>query len=256
MSGSRTGEPLLSFDAVVKRYPGKPQPALAGVSFQLRQGECLGLAGPSGCGKSTIARLALNLIAPDEGAVRVAGRNLDGLDRQGRRALYRDIQMVMQNPADSFDPLRTLESSLVEFGRLAGLARPAAKERAAQLFEQVGLDPQLLFRRPHQASGGQLQRAAFARALMANPRVLVCDETTSALDVVAQEGVIELIRSLKDRCGILFISHDLAVAATLCDRLAVMSGGAIVETGPTRRVIDDPQHPCTRLMIESVLEPD
>lgn len=219
---------------VVKRFSGMSHPAVGGVTLALGEGECVGLVGESGSGKSTLARISVGLERPDEGEVLVAGRSVGAMRRRERRMARQSVQMVFQDHADSFDPRRRLGSSLVEFGADGGMARRDARRRASELFEAVGLPSELFERLPGEVSGGQRQRAAIARALMLRPRVLVCDEVTSALDVIAQQGVMEVLAGLKREVALLFISHDLALVSELCDRVAVMDAGRIVALGDAR----------------------
>lgn len=243
---------VLVAEGIVKRFPNMSRPAVDDVTLRLQPGECVGLVGESGCGKSTLARIVMNLEAPDAGTVRLGGREITRLRGRARRAVYRDLQMVFQNQADSFDPRMRLGTSVIEYGTASGMSRAAAREKARGLFGAVGLAEEHLDHRPSEVSGGQCQRAAIARALMVDPRVLVCDEVTSALDVSAQAAVVEVLRALKGRVAILFISHDLALVDNLCDRVTVMRAGRVVEEGPSQQVCRNPRHPYTRLLLSSI----
>lgn len=243
---------VLVAEGIVKRFTDMARPAVDGVTLRLAEGECVGLVGGSGSGKSTLARVVMNLESPDAGSVRLAGRDITRLHGRERRRVYSDLQMVFQNQTDSFDPRLRLGTSVAEFGRSFGLSRAAAREKAAELFVSVGLSEELLDRRPCEVSGGQCQRAAIARALMVDPQVLVCDEATSALDVSAQATVVEVLKTLKGKVSILFISHDLALVDNLCDRAVVMHAGKVVEEGPSHEVCRAPKDPYTKLLVASV----
>ena len=225
--------------------------ALRGVSFELKRGEILGIVGTSGSGKSTLLRLISGLEAPDAGSVVFDGRKLGQ-----KRALAdkRDIQMIFQDAGASFHPRRTIASSINDaFQSLMG---KGAVLDLDTLCLNVGLSSQLAQRYPGSLSGGQCQRFAIARAIASSPRVLLCDEITSALDVSSQAQILELLSSLRAETGMsmIFVSHDIAVVSTLCDRIAVMRGGAIVEEGKTESILSAPQNEYTKELISSVME--
>ncbi|MFI6120683.1 dipeptide ABC transporter ATP-binding protein [Streptomyces sp. NPDC051064] len=252
------GRPLLSGAGLVKRYRspgGGTRTAVSSVDFTVAPGETLGVVGESGSGKSTLAAMAMGLLAPDEGRVLLDGEPWSALDERRRRPLRRGIQLVHQHPLGSFDPRFTVRRLLDEALSVAGPGRAARRrERAAELLDQVGLDTALLERRPAGLSGGQRQRVAIARALATSPRLLVCDEPVSALDVTVQAQVLELLARLRRAYGLamLFISHDLAVVQQVSDRVLVMRDGVVVEQGPVAEVLGSPQHPYTRRLLAAV----
>ena len=251
-------EPILDVRHVTKIYrknDGQSVTALDHVSFLLQSREVLGIAGESGSGKSTTAKVILGLTAPTEGSILLEGREISSLRGGQQREVYRSIQMVFQSPAGSFDPRRTLGFSIGESLRNAGMPKSDVKKRVNELLSQCGLTEDFAARYPHEVSGGQCQRAAVARALAAEPRILICDEATSALDVTVQKQLMDLLQTLKAQHGlsILFISHNLALMQDFCDRILIMKEGRIVESGPTDQVLTNPKDACTKSLIESVL---
>ena len=229
--------------------------AVDDVSLSVGDGEIVGLVGESGCGKSTLARAVVGLQGADRGSVVLAGTDLERLRRGRLRTHRRLAQMVFQNPYSSLDPHRTVATSLGEALVVNGtVPRAQRRRRVDELLAMVGLDPTVRARRPGQLSGGQCQRVAIARALAVEPRLLVCDEPVSALDVSVQARVLNLLMDLRDDLGTscLFITHDLAVLAQLADRVAVMHGGRIVEVGTTRDLLADPRHSQTRRLLDAV----
>ena len=228
--------------------------AASDVSFMLRRGETLGLVGESGSGKTTVARCALRLVEPTAGAVLLGGADLARLGRRALRPYRRRIQIVFQDPYRSLNPRRPVGDSIVEGPVNYGVALEEARRRAAALLELVGLDPAAAGRYPHEFSGGQRQRICIARALAMEPEVLVADEPVSALDVSVQAQVLALLDSVRARfdLAMLFITHDLRVAAQVCDRVAVMYRGEIVETGATAALFAAPRHDYTRRLFAAV----
>ena len=253
-----TGKPVLVLEGVGKTYGGgwrRPgMTALDGVSLEIRRGETLGLVGESGSGKSTLARCVVNLVRPDQGTVRFEGTDLRPLSRAEWAPYRRRIQMVFQDPFASLNPRRRVGDIIAEGPVAHGVPRREARARAAELLRLVQLDPGAARRFPHEFSGGQRQRIGIARALAAEPELLIADEPVSALDVSVQAEILRLLESLKERLNLsmLFITHDLRVAAQVCDRVAVMQRGRIVEQGPVGSVFADPQHEYTRALLESV----
>ena len=255
------GEPVLVLAGVGKTYRapgllrrGNAVVAVADASLEIRRGETLGLVGESGSGKSTLARCVVNLVQADAGAIRFDGTDLRPLSRPGWAPYRKRIQMVFQDPFASLNPRRRVGDIIAEGPVAHGTSRPVARARAAELLRLVQLDPSAADRFPHEFSGGQRQRIGIARALAMDPELLVADEPVSALDVSVQAEILRLLEDLRERLGLtmLFITHDLRVAAQVCDRVAVMQRGRIVEQGPTQGVFANPTHPYTRALLDSV----
>jgi peptide/nickel transport system ATP-binding protein len=255
------GTPVLSVRNLTKTY--RPSGlfarrrvvhAVRDVWFELHRGETLGIVGESGSGKSTVARCLVRLLGSDGGSIVVDGTDMAALSRAALRREARRVQMVFQDPFASLNPRRPAGELVAQGPMLHGMPKREALARAAELFRLVGLDPSAMTRLPHEFSGGQRQRIGLARALAMQPTVLVADEPVSALDVSVQAQVLRLLRDLRTRLSlsIVFITHDLRVAAELCDRIAVMHEGRIVEHGPTAEVFTAPQHDYTRTLIDSI----
>ena len=249
--------PLLEVEDLVVEFG--PVRAVDGVSFRLPAGPYgLALVGESGSGKTTIARALMRLVSPSSGAIRLRGDEVAGSSR-ALRAYRRDVQIVFQDPTTSLDPRAKIGSTIAEPLRAHGIVpRSEVDDRIGALLTEVGLDPEMAGRYPHQLSGGQRQRVAIARALSVEPRVLVLDEPTSALDVTVQARILELIAELRRERGLAYvlISHNLAVVERLCEETAVLYLGRIVERGPTERILARPAHPYTLALRSAVPELD
>jgi oligopeptide transport system ATP-binding protein len=256
-------EPLMRAEGLSKTFRISRGPlaaplhvrAVDHVSLTLRAGETLAVVGESGCGKSTLARLLLRLIEPSAGRVFFEGTDLTALDAGGLRRMRRHMQMIFQDPYASLDPRMTIGAILAEPLALHEIGTAAdRKARVGELLSLVGLPAAYAARYPHEFSGGQRQRIGIARALALEPEVLVADEPVSALDVSVQAQILDLIRDLQKRLGlaILFITHDLRVAAQLCDRIAVMQRGRIVEEQDTKSLFASPKHAYTQQLLAAV----
>ncbi len=224
---------------------------LDGVSFSVDEGGCLGLIGDSGGGKSTIARCVAGLMRPDAGRISICGTNVFP-DVKNRRMLAGKVQMLYQDHAASFDPIMTVRESLEEGVRVRANGGAIPAGRIVRMLEEVGLGPDMCDKFPRQLSGGERQRVALARSLSVDPPLLVLDEPTSSLDEVTQVKILDLVASMQQAKGtaILFISHDITSIARICDRIAVLCGGRIVESGPTASVLANPSHPYTKRIAE------
>ncbi len=260
--------PLVEVQNLVKIYPqgesvfgggakGEVR-AVDDVSLRIEAGETLGLVGESGCGKSTLGRLVLRLIEANSGSILFDGRDVRAASRSELRSLRRDMQIVFQDPFGSLDPRMTVEQIVSEplLVHENGPGRPSRRARAAELMRAVGMDESALRRYPHEFSGGQRQRIGIARALAVRPRFIVADEPVSALDVSVGAQIVNLLAALQREFQLtyLFISHSMPVVRYLSHRIAVMSEGKIVETGPAEQITANPQHPYTKKLLAAVPE--
>jgi oligopeptide/dipeptide ABC transporter ATP-binding protein len=258
---------LLEVEGLVKHFVaarsvfGQPTAfikAVDGVSFTVEAGKTLALVGESGCGKSTVSRLVLRLIEPDAGRVRFAGRDLGSLNADKLRAFRRDAQIIFQDPYGSLNPRMTVSQILTEPLALHDLVPPQLRrQRVEELLRLVGLEPRFARRYPHEFSGGQRQRIAIARALAVEPKLIICDEPVSALDVSIRSQILNLLRDLQNRLGLayIFVSHDLAVVKHIADRVAVMNLGTIVETAEAQALFASPRHPYSRALLSAIPVP-
>jgi peptide/nickel transport system ATP-binding protein len=257
-AAARGDVPVLTVDGVGKRFArpdGGWHEAVCGVGFDVRAGRAVGLVGESGSGKTTTARIALGLVAPDEGHVLLDGEPWSGVAERERRRRRRDIQVIYQDPLSSFDPRFTVERVLGEAVDVDGRrSRSARRRRSEELLELVGLESRHLARRPLELSGGQRQRVAIARAMATRPRLIVCDEPVSALDVSIQAQVLDLLADLQRQFGValLFISHDLGVVYHVADEVLVMKDGRVVEAGDVAEVFERPQAEYTRALLAAL----
>lgn len=263
-TGPSSADTLVELQGLKKYYPVKggilnrridDVKAVDGVDLRIREGETLGLVGESGCGKSTLGRSVLRLLEPTAGSVYFDGENVTTASKDRLRELRQDMQMVFQDAASSLNPRMRINDIIAEpMEWLTDLDADARRDRTEQLVRDVGLSEEHLQRAPHALSGGQQQRISIARALSVNPRFIVCDEPTSALDVSVQAKILNLLDDLQDEYDLtyLVINHDLSVVRHICDRVAVMYLGKIVEVAPTEELFADPKHPYTQALLSSV----
>ncbi len=246
-------------DGIIDRLLGAPGPvqAVQGVDFDIYEGETLGLVGESGSGKSTTARSVLRLDEPTDGVVSFEDRDLTELSKSEMKAMRRRVQMVFQDPASSLNRRKSVGQIIRQPMEIHGLYEGERDERVEELMETVGLPPQNSNRYPHEFSGGQRQRVGLARALAVDPDFIVADEPVSALDVSIQAQMLNLLEDLQDEFDLtlLFIAHDLSVIRHICDRVAVMYLGEIVEIGPATEIFANPQHPYTKALLSAIPEP-
>lgn len=234
--------------------------AVNGISFELAPGETLGIVGESGSGKSTLARAIVGTVPTSHGAVIWGGADVSQLDHGERRRQRRDIQMIFQDPLAALNPRMTVGEIIAEplITHLPDTSKADVRAKVQEIMQKVGLLPNLINRYPHEFSGGQCQRIGIARALILKPKLLICDEPVSALDVSVQAQVINLLKELQKDLGLslIFIAHDLAVVKHISDRIAVMYLGQIMETAPAKTLIDAPRHPYTQALVSSIPIPD
>ena len=251
-------EIILQCKNIKKKYKKKDHYHIAAnnISFALKKGECLAIVGESGCGRSTLARVIMNLEKADDGKVILDGNNITNIKRKKLSSVYKDIQMVFQDAIGSLNPKMTIGESIKEYVcSLCSTTKEERERKVEDLLELVGLPKEFKNRYPHELSGGQCQRVAIARALSSHPKVLICDEATSALDVSVQAQVLDLLIKMKNNLNIsyIFITHDLALVSSFCDRVIVIKDGSIVEEGYVDKVINDPKSDYTKLLLNSIL---
>lgn len=260
---TEVSSPLLSARDLVKYFPVEGSDdlvrAVDGVSFDIRARETLGLVGESGCGKSTVGRCLLRLIEPTSGEVVFEGSDILGISPREMRRLRREMQIIFQDPYASLNPRLRVRSIIAEPLKIHGVGSGSEqRDRVADLLQKVGLDPKYADRYPHEFSGGQRQRIGIARALALDPKIIICDEPVSALDVSVQAQVVNLLQQLQDDLGLtyLFISHGLAVVQHISDRVAVMYLGRIVEICDAAELYFEPLHPYTKALLSAIPVPD
>jgi len=258
---SQAGAPVIEGQDLAKTFhvQGRSLHAVQGVSFAVRAGEALGVVGESGCGKTTTARLLLRLEHMDAGRIRFLGEDITTLTGKALRGFRARAQLVFQNPFDAINPRFTIRRALAEPLRNFGIPRADHAARVEAAMQRVRLLPSAawLDRRPHELSGGQLQRIVLARALLPEPKLIVADEPVSMLDVSVRAGILNLLRAARDELGLaaIYISHDLALIRYVCERTLVMYLGRVVEEGPTAELIATPLHPYTRALVAAVPAP-
>ena len=261
---STTTEPILQVQGLKKYFPvkrgflqrvGDAIRAVDGIDLSVPSRQTVGLVGESGCGKSTVARLILRLLDPDAGSIRFDGLEIAQLSQRRLKPMRRQVQMIFQDPYSSLNPRMTVAQSIAEGVRMTGLRnKNHQRQRVQELLEMVGMPAASAGRYPHEFSGGQRQRVGIARALSVSPRLILCDEPISALDVSIQAQIINLLKDLQQELGLsyLFISHDLNVVSYICDQVCVMYRGRIVESAPAAELFDDPRHPYTLKLLAAI----
>lgn len=233
---------------------GKNFTVIEDINIEIAYGQCVGLVGESGSGKSTIAKLITGIEKATSGKIIIEGQDITNYSRKEKKNLYKTVQMIFQNPTASFDPRMKLGKSVEETIINFGCRRKDAKDKVLQLFESVGLKEEYFDRYPSGVSGGECQRAAIARAVSVNPKLLVCDEATSSLDVSVQAQIIKLLKTMQKKISLslLFICHDIALVYNVCDKIYVIHNGLIVESGTCDEVINRPSNPYTKFLIRSM----
>lgn len=261
------GSVVLRAEQVKKYFPvqgglGRPKrmvKAVDGVDLEVKKGEIYGLVGETGCGKSTLGRTLIRLTEPTEGKVQILGKEITGLHGNDLREMRRDVQMVFQDPYTSLDPRQKVGDILMEALEIHGIGSKSQRmEAALEILEKVGLRLEHFYRYPHEFSGGQRQRIGLARALILNPKIIICDEPVSALDVSIQAQIINLLQDLREKEGIsfLFIAHDMSVVRYVSDRIGVMYLGNMMEEAETEELFSNTLHPYAKALLSAVPNPD
>lgn len=252
----KSSEYLLCVKDISKVYKkdNKEYKVLEDISFEVKEGEMIGIVGESGSGKSTLARQIIRLEKPTSGQILLNNKDITNIKGKELKNIYKDMQMVFQDPIGSFDPRLTIGKSIDELLKNNKVPKDIRKEKIIELLELVGLDKQYIDKYPKELSGGQCQRAAIAKAISCETKILICDEVTSALDVSIQGQVISLLKELKEKKNMtyIFICHDLALVELLCDKVIVLNKGIIVESGDAKEIINNPIHPYTKLLVNSI----
>lgn len=257
-------EPLLEVSGLKKYFPVTAGilkhhvaviKAVDGVDFSVNKGEVVGMVGESGCGKSTVARAAIRLIEPTGGEINFLGQSILGMTKLQLKKMRKEVQMVFQDPYASLNPRKTIGESIGEALLYHKIVRTRAEQtdRIAEVLQQIGLSPDVMNRYPHQFSGGQQQRICIGRAIAMNPKLIICDEAVSALDVSVQAQILNLLNELKEKLGLsyLFISHDLSIVRHICDRVVVLYLGKVMESGSTEEIFNYPKHPYTQALLSA-----
>lgn len=243
---------ILIIKNLTKQFEGETKPSIENINFNLKAGRCLGIVGESGSGKSTLARAVTGLITITEGEITFDGKCISKFSPANYRKIYKDLQMIFQLPRESFNPVRSLGESILVNLKNFGF-KGDCKKQAITLLDRCGLNASFYNKYPSEVSGGECQRAAIARAIACSPKLLICDEATSALDLIVQRKIISLLNDLKEELSmaILFICHDISLVHHMCDDVAVMKDGHIVEKDVTSRIIHRPTNAYTKALIEA-----